>query len=60
MSRVCSICQRGRMTGNTVSHSNRKAGRVWNVNLQKVKLKGKTGKSYVCTNCLKSGKADRV
>jgi large subunit ribosomal protein L28 len=48
------------MTGNTVSHSNRKAGRVWNVNLQKVRVKGTTGRSYVCANCLKSGKVERI
>jgi large subunit ribosomal protein L28 len=48
------------MTGNKVSHSNRKARRTWNVNLQKVRIKGVRGKSYVCTNCLKSGKVDRV
>jgi large subunit ribosomal protein L28 len=48
------------MTGNKVSHSNRKARRVWNVNLQKVKLKGVNGKVYVCTKCMKSGKIERA
>ncbi|MDR2046422.1 MAG: 50S ribosomal protein L28 [Clostridiales bacterium] len=60
MSRLCSVCQRGQMTGNKVSHSNRKARRVWNVNLQKVKLKGVNGKVYVCTKCMKSGKIERA
>ncbi|MDR3292599.1 MAG: 50S ribosomal protein L28 [Clostridiales bacterium] len=60
MSKVCSICQRGRMTGNKVSHSNRKARRVWSVNLQKVRIKGTQGQSYVCTNCMKSGRVERA
>lgn len=28
MSRVCSVCGKGRMSGNAVSHSNRKTRRV--------------------------------
>lgn len=62
MSRVCSICQKGQMSGNKVSHSNRKARRAWKVNVQMVKVKSGNGysKQYVCTNCLKSGKVERA
>ncbi|MDR1939258.1 MAG: 50S ribosomal protein L28 [Clostridiales bacterium] len=60
MSKVCSICQRGSMSGNKVSHSNRKSRRIWNVNLQKIHVKGIQGKTYVCTNCLKSGRIERA
>ncbi|MDR1905730.1 MAG: 50S ribosomal protein L28 [Clostridiales bacterium] len=60
MSRICSICEKGQMSGNKVSHSNRKSRRIWNVNLQKVRVKGTNGRVYVCTNCLKSGRVERA
>lgn len=62
MSRVCSVCQKGQMSGNNVSHSNRKSKRTWSANVQKVTVKegNSTAKKYVCTKCLKSGKVERV
>lgn len=58
MSRVCSICGKGKMSGHQVSHSNRKTNRVWNPNIQKVKLNvdGTNKSTYVCTKCLKTAK----
>ena len=58
MSRVCSICGKGRTSGNNVSHSNRKTKRAFNVNVQKVTYKVETG--YICARCLKSDKVERV
>ena len=43
MSRVCSVCGKGKMSGNQVSHSNRKTRRSWAPNVQKVKVKTATG-----------------
>ena len=62
MARVCEICEKGRMTGNKVSHSHRKTRRVWEPNLQKVKyqIKGQVKRGLVCTKCLKKGKIDKV
>ena len=63
MSRVCSVCGKGRMSGNAVSHSNRKTRRSWAPNVQKVKVNTPTGgveEQYVCTRCLRSGKVDRA
>ena len=63
MSRVCSICQKGKMSGNKVSHSNRKTPKIWNANVQKVpvvKDNGTISAEYVCTKCLKSGKVKRA
>ena len=54
MSRVCSVCQRGQISGNQVSHSHRKTRRSWGVNVQKV------SSEYVCTRCLRSGKVNRA
>lgn len=62
MSRVCSICNKGAMSGNNVSHSNRKTRTSWNVNVQKVKIlkDGAPVSAYVCTRCLRSGNVERV
>lgn len=61
MSRVCSVCGKGKMTGNTVSHSNIKTKRVSAPNLHKVDVEedGKITKRYMCTKCMKGSKADR-
>ena len=58
MSRVCSICGKGKMGGHQVSHSNIKTNRQWNANVQKVSVNvdGKETRAYVCTKCLKTMK----
>ena len=51
MSKVCSICGKGRLSGN------RKYRRAWGANVQKVELvneSGKTERAYVCTRCLRT------
>lgn len=58
MSRVCEICGKGAMTGNKVSHSNRKASKTWQVNLQEttMEIDGKVKKVTACTKCIKTNK----
>jgi len=59
MSRVCCVCGKGQMSGNSVSHSNRATRRTWGANVQKVNLtkpNGKQVKDYVCTRCLRTDK----
>lgn len=58
MSRVCEICGKGAMTGNKVSHSNRKASKSWQVNLQEttMEIDGKVKKVTACTKCIKTNK----
>ena len=63
MSRVCSVCNKTQLSGNKVSHSNRKYRKSWGVNVQKVRVvkeNGATESVYVCTKCLKSGKVSRA
>jgi large subunit ribosomal protein L28 len=62
MAKVCDICAKGVMSGNTVSHSNRKARRGWAPNVQKVRINdGGTIKTVnACTRCLRSGKVTRA
>jgi len=57
----CSICEKGPVSGFTYSHSHRATKRVFRPNLQKQKvvLGGKTVSAYVCTTCIKSGRAVR-
>lgn len=61
MSKVCSVCGKGRMSGNLVSHSNIKTKTSYAPNVQKVSVEvdGKKKKAYVCTKCMKGSKADR-
>ncbi len=63
MSRVCSVCGKGKLSGNLVSHSNRKTPKSYEANLQKISVKnadGTVSKEYVCARCLKSGKVERA
>lgn len=58
MGRYCEICKKGVMSGNTVSHSKRRARTSWAPNIQKVTLvvDGKPVKMSVCTRCLRTCK----
>lgn len=62
MSRVCSVCGKGKMSGNNVSHSHRLSRRSWNANVQKVRIvkDGSIETCYVCAKCLKNGKVERA
>ena len=63
MSKVCSVCGKGKLSGNLVSHSNRKTPKLYEANLQKVSVKdekGNVSKQYVCTKCLKANKVERA
>ena len=61
MSYKCSICAKGSVSGFSYSHSNRATKRVFRPNLQKQKvvIAGRTRSVYVCTTCIKSGRAPR-
>ena len=58
MSKVCEACGRGKMTGHKVSHSNKKANRTWDLNLQSTTLvvEGKEKRVKACTKCIKTAK----
>ena len=62
MARRCEICGRSPKSGNRVSHSNKKSGRWFKPNLQKVRIimdDGSIRTVKVCMRCLKSGKVKR-
>ena len=62
MARVCDICEKGKMSGKTISHSNRKTNRFWQPNIKKVKaiVNGSPKTVKVCTQCIKSGRIERA
>lgn len=62
MANVCDICSKGRLTGNSVSHSNIKTKRVQRPNLKKVRalVDGTTLRLRVCTRCLRSDLVQKV
>ena len=57
MSKVCYICGKAKMSGNHVSHSNRKTPRTYGANLIKTDIcdeKGRVSTEYVCARCLRT------
>jgi len=62
MANYCQVCDKGYLRGHRVSHSNRRTGRTWTPNVQKVRVlvKGRPVRLEVCTRCLRSGKVERA
>ena len=62
LARVCEICGKRPVTGNNVSHSNKKTKRRWLPNLQRVRVKveGGTKRMKVCTRCIKSDRIEKA
>ncbi len=58
----CSICGKGALFGNNVSHSHRRSNRKYSANIKSVRCKvnGGVKTQYVCTSCLRSGKVERA
>lgn len=52
MAKVCEICDRRAVTGNSRSHSNIASKRTMGINLQSKKIDGK--RMTICTSCLKT------
>ena len=52
MAKVCEICNRGKVTGNSRSHSNIASKRTMKLNLQSKKIGN--SRMVVCTSCLKT------
>ena len=58
MARVCTVCGKGPVTGNNVSHANNRTKRRWYPNLQTVRVlvEGAPRRIRVCAQCLKSNR----
>ena len=62
MANRCDLCDKGRLVGNKVSHSNIKTKRVQRPNLQPVRanVNGVVKRMKVCTRCIRSGHVTKV
>jgi large subunit ribosomal protein L28 len=62
MGRICSVCGKGKVSGNSVSHANNHTKRTWAPNLRRVKanVNGSPKRILVCSRCLRSGKVERT
>ena len=58
MSKVCQICGKKPLTGNTISHAHNvnKTRRLPNLQSVKAVVDGRPQRLVVCTRCLRSGK----
>ena len=57
MSYQCEICGKALLRGNRISHAHNVAKRLWQPNLQRVRvvIDGRSKRIRVCTRCLKKG-----
>ena len=63
MAKRCEVCGKGPQCGNNVSHANNRTPRVFNPNLQSIRVKLPTGSNKrmkVCTSCIKAGKVAKA
>ena len=62
MARSCAICGKKRSIGNKVSHANNKSKRSWQPNLKIVRatFAGQVKRALVCTDCIHSGRVQKV
>ncbi|MFC1501381.1 50S ribosomal protein L28 [Elusimicrobiota bacterium] len=62
MSFKCAICGKGPTAGKSISHSHKASLRTFRPNLQRQKMivKGKVVRNYVCTSCIRSGKIQKA
>jgi len=59
MAKRCEVCGKGPQFGNNVSHANNRTPRVFNPNLQSIRVQlpqGGVRRMKVCTSCIKAGK----
>lgn len=58
MARVCDVCGKSTLVGNTISHAHNVSKRRWRPNLRSVHalVDGRTVRLTVCTRCLRSGR----
>jgi len=62
MSKVCVVCGKRPVMGNSRSHSNVATKRRFDPNLQHVRIlvDGRPTNAYVCARCLRAGRVTKV
>ena len=61
MARRCAICDKGTVSGHSISHAHNVTNRTWKPNLQRMRavVDGTTRRVWVCTRCLRDGKVEK-
>jgi large subunit ribosomal protein L28 len=59
---ICDVCNKRRMVGNQISHSNIKTKKRQQGNIHRVRamVNGSVKRLYACTRCLRSGKVAKA
>lgn len=62
MAKICVICGKIPMSGNTVSHANNRSRRRFLPNLQAVRarINGRVSRVRVCASCIRAGKVEKA
>jgi len=62
VAKFCEVCGKGTVSGNSITHSDRKIKRTWKPNVRKITIveKGVPKKKFVCTRCMRTGKIQRA
>lgn len=62
VAKYCEICGKGTISGNSITHSDRKIRRTWKPNVRTITVmeKGVASRKTVCTRCMRSGKVQRA
>ncbi|QUI22930.1 50S ribosomal protein L28 [Vallitalea pronyensis] len=58
----CDICDKSVQFGIQVSHSHKRANKMWKPNIRRVRaiVNGQPKRLHVCSKCLKSGAVERA
>lgn len=61
MAKRCAFCDKGTVSGNSISHAHNVTKRTFQPNLQRVRalVDGATRRIWVCTRCMRSGKVQK-
>ncbi len=61
MAKRCHFCDKGTVSGHSISHAHNVSNRTWIPNLQRVRalIEGTSRRVWVCTRCLRSGKVTK-
>jgi large subunit ribosomal protein L28 len=62
VAKFCEVCGKGTVSGNSITHSDRKIKRTWKPNVRKITIveSGVPKKKFVCTRCMRTGKIQRA
>ena len=62
MAKFCEVCGKGSISGNSITHSDKKIRRTWKPNVRRITVveNGASSKKFVCTRCMRSNKVQRA